>query len=129
MARKASPARLVIALSIAALLAIFLLYTSIAGGGRPVLQPSNLGAHRDLVTLGGTVVGPLRGSEESGYRFRIRDARGTKSIAVVYRHSLPDLFRPGREISVDGRVRNGIFVGKPDSMVTKCPSKYSAKST
>ena len=36
MARKASPARLVIALSVAGVLAVFLLYTSIAGGGNPV---------------------------------------------------------------------------------------------
>ena len=33
MARRGSPARLVIALSIAALLAVFLVYVSIAGGG------------------------------------------------------------------------------------------------
>jgi len=40
VARKRSPARLVIALSIAAVLAVFLLYTSIAGGGTPSLKPS-----------------------------------------------------------------------------------------
>jgi hypothetical protein len=40
VARKASPARLVIALSVAAVLAVFLLYTSIAGGGNPSIAPS-----------------------------------------------------------------------------------------
>jgi cytochrome c-type biogenesis protein CcmE len=128
VARKASPARLVIALSVAALLAIFLLYTSIAGGSRPVLQPSKLAGHRDVVTLGGVVVAPVRGSAEGGYRFRLRDVKGTKTVPVVYRDSLPDLFKAGREISVDGRLSAGTFVGRPDSMVTKCPSKYSAKS-
>jgi cytochrome c-type biogenesis protein CcmE len=126
VARKASPARLVIALSIAALLAIFLLYTSIAGG-QPVVQPSSLGKHTDTVTLGGTVLGPVRGSATRGYRFRLRDVKGTNSVAVVYRDTLPDLFRPGREISLQGRLENGTFVGKRDSMVTKCPSKYSSK--
>ena len=43
MARKSSPARLAIALSVAAVLAIFLLYTSIAGGGNPSISPSELG--------------------------------------------------------------------------------------
>ena len=41
VARKRSPARLVIALSIAAVLAVFLLYTSIAGG-TPSVRPSQL---------------------------------------------------------------------------------------
>ena len=43
---KRSPARLVVALSVAAVLAVFLLYTSIAGGGTPSLQPSQLAATR-----------------------------------------------------------------------------------
>ena len=129
MARKASPARLVIALSVASLLAIFLLYTAVAGGGRPVLQPSKLRGHQEAVTLGGKVVGPVRGSRETGFRFRIRDVKGTASVAVVYRDNLPDLFKPGREVAVDGRVRDGVFVGEPGSLVTKCPSKYSATSS
>ena len=29
-------------------------------------------------------------------------------------------------VVVDGRLRNGMFVATPGSMVTKCPSKYSA---
>ena len=39
VARKRNPARLVIALSVAAVLAVFLLYTSIAGGGTPSVAP------------------------------------------------------------------------------------------
>ena len=53
MARKRNPARLVIALSIAAVLAVFLLYTSIAGGGTPSLSPSELGTERGVVSLAG----------------------------------------------------------------------------
>ena len=44
--RKRSRARLVVALSVAAVLAVFLLYTSIAGGGTPSLPPSQLAGHR-----------------------------------------------------------------------------------
>ena len=116
-----------IALSVAALLAIFLLYTSIAGGGRPVLQPSQLRGHTDEVTLGGRVVGPVRGDAVRGYRFSLRDVKGRASVPVVYRHSLPDLFKVGREIAVDGRLRGGVFRGEPDTLITKCPSKYSSK--
>lgn len=128
MARRRSPARLVIALSIAAVLAIFLLYTSIAGGGTPALSPSQLAGHSGKVQLGGVVVGPVTGNaREGGLHFRLRDRKGSANVAVVYTGSVPDPFRVGREIVVDGSVREGTFVARPGSMVTKCPSKYTAK--
>jgi cytochrome c-type biogenesis protein CcmE len=46
-------------------------------------------------------------------------------VPVVYKGSVPDLFRPGRDISISGTMRNGVFVGERDSLVTKCPSKYA----
>ena len=131
MARKASPARLVIALSVAAVLAVFLLYTSIAGGGNPSLSPSELAGRTSDVRLAGVVIGPVRGdAHDGGLRFRLRDISGAKtaSVAVLYTGSVPDLFRPGRQIVVDGALRNGTFVAQPGSMITKCPSKYAPKS-
>jgi cytochrome c-type biogenesis protein CcmE len=126
VARKGNPARLVIALSVAAVLAIFLLYTSIAGGGTPSLQPSQLQGHDGRVTLGGKVVGPVRGNgHDSPLTFRLRDRSGADSVAVSYRGSVPDMFKAGREVAVDGQVRNGTFIGEPGTLVTKCPSKYS----
>ena len=129
MARRRSPARLVIALSIAALLAVFLVYTSIAGGGTPSLRPSELGGRTGEVLLAGKVVGPLRGDAHGGgLRFRLRDVDGTTMVRVLYRGSVPDLFKPGRDIALDGRLRNGVFVGTPGTLVTKCPSKYTPAS-
>ena len=129
MARKRSPARLVIALSIAAVLAVFLLYTSIAGGGTPSLKPSQLAGQTGAVSLVGRVVGkPAGDSHAGGLRFKLRDVKdpaGT-TVAVLYTGSVPDLFQTGRDIVVDGQLRNGTFVATPGSMVTKCPSKYSA---
>jgi hypothetical protein len=54
VARQASPARLLIALAVAAVLAIFLLYTSIAGGGNPSISPSELPGRTGKVQLAGT---------------------------------------------------------------------------
>ena len=51
-----SPARLVIALSVAAALAVFVLYTSIAGAGTPQIQPKDLAQHTGVVLLVGKVV-------------------------------------------------------------------------
>jgi cytochrome c-type biogenesis protein CcmE len=128
MARRGSPARLVVALSVAAVLAVFLLYTSIAGGGRPVLRPSQLIGHPGLVSLMGQVVGKPSGDAHSGgLRFRLRDVKGTTIVPVLYKGSVPDLFQTGRDVVVDGRLRNGVFVAVPDTLVTKCPSKYSPK--
>jgi cytochrome c-type biogenesis protein CcmE len=128
VARRRSPARLVIALSVAALLAVFLLYTPIAGGGTPALQPSELKGRQDRVALSGTVVGPVTGNARAdGKRFRLRDVEGTASVPVVYTGSVPDLFKVGRSVHLEGQMRRGVFVAVPDTLVTKCPSKYSPK--
>ena len=130
MPGKRSPVRLIVALSVASVLAVFLLYTSIAGGGTPSLQPSQLPGHDGRVSLGGVVVGPVKGdAHASGLRFRLRDPKGTAMVRVRYRGSVPDLFRVGREVVVDGRVRNGVFAAVPDTLVTRCPSKYTPKKS
>jgi cytochrome c-type biogenesis protein CcmE len=130
VARKRSPARLVIALSIAAILAVFLLYTSIAGGSTPSVAPSELGNRSETVALAGLVVGPVTGdAHDGGMRFKLTDIgsdTGT-AVTVVYTGSVPDLFKVGRHVVVDGRLKQGEFVAEPGSMVTKCPSKYSDK--
>jgi len=125
---KRSPVRLIVALSVAAVLAVFLLYTSIAGGGTPSLRPSQLAGHKERVSLAGKVVGQPKGdAHAAGLRFTLRDVEGTATVQVVYKGSVPDLFRTGRDIVVDGRLRNGVFVAVPDTLVTKCPSKYAPK--
>jgi cytochrome c-type biogenesis protein CcmE len=132
MARKASPARLVIALSVAGVLAVFLLYTSIAGGGNPSLAPSEIAGRSGEVQLAGLVVGPVRGdAHDGGLRFRLKDISGgeTATVAVLYTGSVPDLFKVGRHIVVDGELRDGTFVAQPGSMITKCPSKYAPKQS
>jgi cytochrome c-type biogenesis protein CcmE len=123
-----NPARLVVALSIAAVLAVFLVYTSLAGGGTPAVQPSELAQQKGRVQLGGTVVGPVRGDARGdGLRFTLRDVKGSGTVNVLYTGKVPDLFRVGREVMVTGEVEAGTFVAERDSLVTKCPSKYSAE--
>ena len=130
MARKrSSPARLVVALGVAAALAVFLLYTSIAGGTNASLRPSQLAGHaNEKVQLAGLVLGPVSGdSHEGGLHFRLKDIDGKATVAVVYTGSKPDLFRVGRHVYLKGTLENGTFVGQRDSLVTKCPSKYAPK--
>jgi cytochrome c-type biogenesis protein CcmE len=129
VARKRNPARLVIALSVAAVLAIFLVYTSIAGG-TPSVAPSELAGQTGVVSLAGRVLPGYKGDPYgSGLRFRLRDVEdGSRaSVTVLYTGSVSDQFRAGRDVSVKGELRNGVFVAVKDSLVTKCPSKYTAK--
>jgi cytochrome c-type biogenesis protein CcmE len=118
----------VIALSVAAALAVFIVYTSIAGAGTPQISPSTLRGHTGDVLLVGAVVGPVAGDAHSTpMRFALKDVQGhdPARVPVSYRGSVPDLFKVGRHIVVEGTLRNGVFVAKPGSLVTKCPSKYA----
>ena len=132
MARSSSPARLVVALSVAAVLAVFLLYTSLAGGGTPSVAPSELEGKTGEVSLVGRVVGTPSGDPHGeGLRFTLEDIEGKQKerVLVIYKGSVPDLFRAGRDIVVEGRLVNGVFVAVPGTLVTKCPSKYTPKQT
>ena len=123
-----------IALSVAAALAVFVVYTALAGNGVAQLTPSTVAGHAGDVTLVGAVVGPLKGNAytHGGLRFRLEDIGSATAsrVPVDYRGSVPDLFKVGRHVVVEGTLRHGVFVAKPGSLVTKCPSKYApAKSS
>lgn len=119
-----------IALSVAAVLAVFLLYTSLAGGGTPSVSPSQLASKTGEVSLAGRVVGTPTGDPHgAGMRFVLEDITGDNKqrVTVLYTGSVPDLFRVGRDVVVTGTQRtDGTFVTKPGTMITKCPSKYQA---
>ena len=122
--------RLVVALSVAAVLAVFLLYTSFAGGATQSLRPGQLAGKKGEVQLAGIVVGPVTGDARgSGLRFTLKDFDGPAKVAAVYTGSVPDLFRVGRHVFLRGELKDGVFVGVKDSLVTKCPSKYAPKKS
>ena len=77
---------------------------------------------------GRVVKGSIR-EEGKGISFRVVDRDGgSKSLPVTYEGTVPDPFRGGREIILTGSVENGTFVGEPDTLITKCPSKFTTKS-
>lgn len=122
--------RLVVALSVAVLLAVALIYTSFAASNQ-AKQPSELvgAATTGSVDMTGKVVtGSIR-HVGNGISFRVRDRDGTgKALPVTYQGTVPDPFRGGREIVLTGQVQNGTFVGEPETLITKCPSKFTTKS-
>ena len=126
-----SPARLIVALAVAAVLAVFLLYTAVAGHSTPTLIPSQIHAQTGSLAVVGVVVGPVRGDSHGaqGLRFTLKDPTGTKAtrIPVVYRGSSPPpLFQVGRSVVVSGTYAGGRLAGT--DIVTKCPSKYTSST-
>jgi cytochrome c-type biogenesis protein CcmE len=125
--------RLGVALSTAVLLAAALVYTSFSASSEAV-QPSQLVTHTDpgrSYHLTGKVVnGSIR--HDGGvtwFKVSDRDAKtAAKSVEIRYTGSVPDPFANGREVIVDVKKGAGTaFIGAPDSLITKCPSKFSAK--
>jgi cytochrome c-type biogenesis protein CcmE len=122
--------RFVVALTAAVLLAGALVYTSFSASSE-ARTPSQLLA---MGAAGRTY--QLTGKVEPGYvergdttYFRVRDRAGTRSVPVRYAGSLPDAFKAGREVVVDVRKQGAIYVGQKDSLLTKCPSKFTAKQS
>jgi len=117
----------VVALAVAGVLAVFLLYTALGGNQTPLLQPSNLGRQAGPVSLTGKVVGPVAGDAKTdGLRFSLHNIQGASPLVpIVFRGSVPDLFKVGRDVNMTGHLdASGAFVAS--QMTTKCPSKYTA---
>jgi cytochrome c-type biogenesis protein CcmE len=122
--------RLVVALSVAVLLAVALIYTSFSASTE-AKEPSQLltAAPGTSYEMTGKVVkGSIR-HQGSGIAFRVVDRDGGgQSLPVTYTGTVPDPFRGGREIVLTGAIEGGTFVGEPETLITKCPSKFTTKS-
>jgi cytochrome c-type biogenesis protein CcmE len=121
--------RLVVALAAALLLSSALIYTSFSASSEAV-TPSRLAARADsgrAYQLTGKVAAGSVRDIPGGKTFRVRDRNGTTTVPVRYVGAVPDPFREGREVIVTVRKQGSEFVGERDSLVTKCPSKFSDK--
>lgn len=120
--------RLFIALGLALVLAAGLVYTSFNASSE-ARQPTELSKAvpgKNYEMTGRVVRGSVR-KDGDGIKFEVSDRDGSGSIPVTYSGVVPDPFRGGREIVLKGKVEDGIFVGDKDTLVTKCPSKFSEK--
>jgi cytochrome c-type biogenesis protein CcmE len=120
--------RLVAALSAAVLLAGVLAWTSFTASSEAVTPSALAAAHGSgSFELTGTVVAGYRRVGDT-LSFRVRDRAGSRSVLVRYRGAVPDPFRAGREIVVTVRRGHGAWIGDRDSLITKCPSKFSTST-
>jgi cytochrome c-type biogenesis protein CcmE len=121
--------RLVVALTCALVLAGALVYSSFSAASE-ARQPSQLAGAQAGTTyqLTGRVAKGSWRHEGTTHTFRVEDRKGGgASVPVRYVGQVPDPFREGREIVIDVRKQGAVFEGQPDSLVTKCPSKFSAE--
>jgi cytochrome c-type biogenesis protein CcmE len=124
--------RLVVALSVAVLLAVALIYTSFSASNEAKEPSELLGASPGTsYEMTGEVVKGSISHVGNGIAFRVvdREAEGKgAALPVTYHGTVPDPFRGGREIVLTGSLEHGTFVGEPETLITKCPSKFTTKS-
>jgi cytochrome c-type biogenesis protein CcmE len=120
--------RFAVAFGAAVLLAGALAYTSFSASSAAT-TPSRLlrtAVPGRSYQLSGTVLPRSVHHSADALDFRVRDRGGGASVPVVYRGAVPEPFREGREVIVTVHRDGAVFVGKRDSLITKCPSKFTA---
>ena len=119
--------RLVVLLGAALLLASALIYTSFSASTQAT-TPSQIKAGAEpgrSYELTGKVVDGSVERNGDRLRFEVRDREGRTAVPVAYAGVVPDPFREGREVIVTGEMRGGTFAAEHDSLVTKCPAKFT----
>jgi cytochrome c-type biogenesis protein CcmE len=122
--------RLVVALSVAVLLAVALIYTSFSASTEAKEPSQIISAGGGTYEMTGEVVrGSVQHNGKEGIAFRVVDREGeSRALPVTYKGAVPDPFRGGREIVLTGSLKGGTFVGEPETLITKCPSKFTTQS-
>jgi cytochrome c-type biogenesis protein CcmE len=118
--------RLGVALSAAVLLAAALVYTSFSASSE-ARTPSELDTAQAGVSyqLTGKVVEGSVQRTQDGLDFEVRDRDGAQAVPISYQGVVPDPFREGREVIVTVQRQGDGFMGERDSLITKCPSKFT----
>jgi cytochrome c-type biogenesis protein CcmE len=121
--------RLAVALGAAVLLAAALVYTSFSASTE-AKEPSEVlsAGPGDTYQLTGRVVNGTVSRDDTELRFEVEDRDGGASVPVEYTGAVPDPFREGREVIVTGELQGETFVAERDSLITKCPSKFTEEA-
>ena len=91
------------------------------------MTPDQLGSAR----LFGTVKsGKIERHEEGlGVTFILEDANDKKLVLpVVYKGVVPDTFKAGAEVIIEGNIDNATKAFQARTLMAKCPSKYEKKN-
>lgn len=122
--------RLGVALSVAVLLGVALIYVSFNASDQ-TKEPSQIltASPGQKFEMNAKVVPKSVRHEGETLKFEVEDRDGGGTMPVSYQGVVPDPFRGGREIVLTGAIENGTFVGEPESLITKCPSKFTTNAS
>ena len=83
--------------------------------------------HGNSVRVSGQVAPGSIEQEPVNLTMRFTIIEGEESLPVVYRGAVPDAFKVGNDVVVDGNLSSsGIF--QANTILVKCPSKYVPKN-
>jgi cytochrome c-type biogenesis protein CcmE len=122
--------RLGVALSVAVLLGVALIYVSFNASDE-TKEPSQIltASPGQQFEMNATVVPKSVKHDGETLKFDVEDRNGGQAMPVSYQGVVPDPFRGGREIILTGAMEHGTFVGEPESLITKCPSKFTTNAS
>ncbi len=122
--------RLGVALCVAVLLGVALIYVSFNASDQ-TKEPSQIltAAPGQKFEMNAKVVPKSVRHDGETLKFEVEDRDGGATMPVSYQGVVPDPFRGGREIVLTGAMENGTFVGEPESLITKCPSKFTTNAS
>jgi len=106
----------------------YLIYVGIQGASMYYLSVSELAtrgeaAYESDVRLGGKVMEDSFRQDSSSMTAYFMVTDGQRSVPVEYTGALPDAFKPGADVVVEGRLEaSGVF--EASTLLAKCPSKY-----
>lgn len=86
----------------------------------------------DQARLFGTVSeqGIDRDTNQLGVRFQLADKENRSHVIWVdYKGVVPDTFKPGVEVIVEGNMLSSKDLFEANSLMTKCPSKYKKENS
>ena len=104
----------------------YLIYSASGGATEYYMTVSELQAHATAgdVRVAGVVQDDVRKSDGLHVTFSEKD--GTASMPVQYTGTLPDIFKPGITVVVEGKLGgDGVFHAR--TLLAKCPSRFSTQ--
>jgi cytochrome c-type biogenesis protein CcmE len=107
----------------------YLIFTATAGNAQYYRTVAEL--KRDPAVGEARMLGTVQDDVQrlaDGPEVRFTAAQDGATIPVDYRGQLPDIFRPGIQVVVEGRVQgDGVFHAR--TLLAKCPSRFTSKPT
>lgn len=103
----------------------YLIYSASGGATEYYLTVSELRAHAPAgdVRVAGVVQDDVQKSD-GGLRVTFTERDGSAAMPVDYRGTLPDIFKPGITVVVEGKLGgDGVFHAR--TLLAKCPSRFS----